>query len=439
MSSDVTPESASEGESSPGFPVKHFWVIASVIFAISVLKGLRLPNLWVATHMTFNYSQGFVRRGLIGELLWLLGGGRLYNYNFVVAWSYAFLVAVAVALALLLRKILRKDGVRVGFRLAILVFASSPATLFFVHMNGYYDHIGLLLVLLFIFFSPEDVARPRYRMFYLAGAICVFLAFIHETLIIMFLPTLLFVLASQTAAVLGRQEMKLKGKLVLAAHFVLTAAAGLIASVAINAVGTRSPETIKALQLSMEKVAKFPLRGDAFEALARPIRENLFSLMPGHWRQSEPQGYLIRSFIVVLPGLVFLIYYGLALIGRTSVPKMARLVMRISFLAACLAPLSLHFVGWDAARWDTICVICAFCCIASMKISFSVEAGGLALEKTRPSSRLGVTLALVVIALGIGSNNFLFDDVTVQFFPFDRQFDFLIQWIKNGFTYLPPR
>jgi hypothetical protein len=58
---------------------RHFAIVAWLVFAVSLLKGLRMPSSWSATHMTFNYSHGFIRRGLIGEVLRLVGGARPYN------------------------------------------------------------------------------------------------------------------------------------------------------------------------------------------------------------------------------------------------------------------------------------------------------------------------------------------------------------------------
>jgi hypothetical protein len=59
----------------------HISIIVAGVFAVSLLKGLRMPNLWSATHMTFNYTQGFIRRGLFGQVLRAVGGRGIYHYN----------------------------------------------------------------------------------------------------------------------------------------------------------------------------------------------------------------------------------------------------------------------------------------------------------------------------------------------------------------------
>src|SRR6185295_890583 len=90
---------------------RHILIVVATLFVLSLLKGVRMPNLWSATHLTFNYSHGFIRRGLVGELIRIVGrGGRLYNYYLFAAGSFALLVAVAAVLAHVVRRALRTDG-----------------------------------------------------------------------------------------------------------------------------------------------------------------------------------------------------------------------------------------------------------------------------------------------------------------------------------------
>ena len=58
---------------------RHFAIVAWLVFAVSLLKGLRMPSSWSATHMTFNYSQGFIRRGLVGEVIRLTEDKTSYS------------------------------------------------------------------------------------------------------------------------------------------------------------------------------------------------------------------------------------------------------------------------------------------------------------------------------------------------------------------------
>ena len=33
-----------------------------ILFLYSILRGIRFPNLWAATHFYFNYDPGFIKR-----------------------------------------------------------------------------------------------------------------------------------------------------------------------------------------------------------------------------------------------------------------------------------------------------------------------------------------------------------------------------------------
>jgi hypothetical protein len=94
---------------------KHFAVVAAIVFAVSLLKGLRMPNLWSATHMTFNYSQGFIRRGPFGEILRTVGGQHPYNYNRLALIAVLMFVAMAVTMVILIKRALATDPEDLGF------------------------------------------------------------------------------------------------------------------------------------------------------------------------------------------------------------------------------------------------------------------------------------------------------------------------------------
>ena len=69
-----------------------------------------------------------------------------------------------------------------------LVFAASPGMVFLAHEIGYLDYVGLIAVPLFITWA----ARTRIRGGFLRRVvISVVLALIHESMVIMFAPTML--------------------------------------------------------------------------------------------------------------------------------------------------------------------------------------------------------------------------------------------------------
>src|SRR5262245_20796248 len=62
-----------------------------VLVALSLLKGVRMPNRWAVTHYAFNYNIAFQKRGLFGEMLFLLLGKRSGSYLWLAAIAFVIL------------------------------------------------------------------------------------------------------------------------------------------------------------------------------------------------------------------------------------------------------------------------------------------------------------------------------------------------------------
>src|SRR3954471_8787288 len=103
-------------------PTRCFYLLAAVVFAVSLMKGLRMPNLWAASHMTFNYQQRFIRRALFGEVLLLVSGGRLSHYPSLLIIAVLLFTAVIVMVARMIRRAVRLDDGDLAFKAAILAF-----------------------------------------------------------------------------------------------------------------------------------------------------------------------------------------------------------------------------------------------------------------------------------------------------------------------------
>jgi hypothetical protein len=415
---------------------RHFAIVAWLVFAVSLLKGLRMPSSWSATHMTFNYSQGFIRRGLVGEVIRLVGGARPYNYNRLALVAIVLFVAVAVAMVLLVKRVLDTDPEDVGLKAAVLAFAASPGIVMLANAIGYLDYAGLLLVVGVILIAARS--KRRYLVFFLGTPVGVLLAFIHEAQVLMFAPTILFAMICHIAIQFRQGDISRRAKLLLVAN----AAVGFIAAfgtcAAIGIVGTKSPDAINALQASVGQVANFRLRGDAFATLCRPASEAAFKMMPSFWRDPENQTYLVLSMISAFPAIAFVIFYGMRLIGRLDLSKLTRTILAISFIAATLAPVGLNLIGWDSARWNAISLVACFCCVAILRLYFS--SNDCAEPSLRVESPLTLTLAAVAIVLGLCSSNytnFLFDGYRVQGYPFEEPVRSFVELVKGHFTFMP--
>jgi hypothetical protein len=411
---------------------RHAALIVALVFAVALLKGLRMPNLWAATHMTFNYSQGFIRRGLFGQLLVLVAGDGVYQYNRLALLAAILLVGTAVLMARLVRRLLVADGGDLGLQAAVLAFAASPGLVFIVHEIGYLDYVGFIAMLLFIPWAAGS--RRRYAIFYLALPISVLLALIHESMVVMFAPALLLAMVAHIIVQTRAEGAATRTVLAMSAHAALATGLAFATSTVVGLVGTREPAVIGRLQASIARQANFPLREDAFGALYRPVRDNLLSLMPWHWSHPAARTYLVTGLVVALPGLAFLIYYGVRLTGRLALGRGARLALATAFVGATLAPLSLNFVGWDSARWNAICFFDGFCGVATLRLFFP----GAGAER-RLGDSLTLSLGAVAVVCGLCSNyvDFLFDGYLVQWYPFIGQLDGALELLRGHFRFIP--
>ena len=341
-----------------------------------------MPNLWSATHMTFNYSQGFIRRGLFGQILRVVGGKRVYHYSTLALLAVILFVLAVLAMGRLTRRMLATDGGDRGLAAVTLAFAASPGVVFLAHEIGYLDYVGLVIVPLYIVWAARSARR--WAIFYVATALSVVLALIHESMMIMFAPTMWLVMACHIAVQIRTSAPPWRTRALLIGHAVAAAAVALVVSSVVGAIGTRSPARVMALRASIAERADFPLRGDGFEALYRPVRDNLLHLMPRHWSFQDNQRYLITGLVVSLPGLAALSVYGVRLIGRLALPRLTRAILRTLLLGATVAPLVLNLLGWDSARWNAICFVAAFNGVAALRLFFCAPAAAEPGRATTP-------------------------------------------------------
>lgn len=411
------------------------WV-AGVVLTLSLLKGLRMPNLWAATHFTFNYGEGFIRRGLVGEIARRLLGERAHDYDVFAIVAIVLFLATVGAFAWFLRRTLRAPGAAgdLGLRVAILAFAASPGITFFAHTIGYLDDVGLLVLLGLILYSTG--ARRRYALFHLSALAGVLLAFVHEGLVIMFVPTILFLLLCWFVRLQEQGAAGRGARWSLHVHTALATFAGIAASSVVSRVGTRDPATIFALQSSIGQRADFPLRLDAFQVLHHAVQGELLEVMPAYWRSPDHLAALQRGFVAIAPGLLFLVYYGLRCILRREAGWRTRALLATSYLGAVLAPVSLHLVGWDNNRWNAIAIIAAMCCIGVMRLHLArpAEAGQAGPWALSPGE---LTAGLCAVAVGLATTNDLFDGYAVQWFPFGHHLDAAKELFQSHFTWRP--
>ncbi|HEY8947066.1 MAG TPA: hypothetical protein VIM73_22635 [Polyangiaceae bacterium] len=387
---------------------RAFLCVLAVVFLLTLLKGIRLPNLYSAAHLALNYSQGFVRRGFLGELSRHVFGDLTFKYWFFVGWSFTILALIALALALIVRRVIRAEPREFGFKAAMLAFAASPGLVMFVHTVGYFDHIGFLATLCLLLWMPR--ARFRLLPFYVVVAVGCLLALVHEILIPMFGPVLFLAMLCHVVRQAPQQSFGMRAT--MGAHAVGAMLLVLVISTLASAVGVEDRARVIALQQFIAERVDYGLRPDLFEALYRSSERNLNWLMPAYWRIDPPWPLVQKSFLSILPSYAYLILYGVYTIVRYPFSKGLRTLIGLTFVGACLAPLTLNAVGWDWNRWNGIAVLASFSSVVTLKLFLY--------SPRRRSSLLVPILGVIATAIGLASDTVLFDNAKVQFFPFEQ-------------------
>jgi len=406
---------------------RPYGVLLATIFALTFFKGFRLPSLWPATHFAFNYSFGFIRRGLVGEVARRLFGDDIFKYSNFLGFAIGSMLLFGVVFGLALVRALRLAPNDWGFRLILLVFAASPALVFFVHMVGYFDYLGAIGVLgvLFLALRTEHRFVPSYVACVLGGL----LVLIHEGLTVMFVPSLFFVLLCHALRGSFKQPVSKGGWVALAAHGLLATLPFLVIAVLLSTWGTQDGPRVRALANFLQRHTDFPIRPDAVEVLTRSSAANMRAIVPQYWAQPWARQLAYINYIAVLPGLGLIVYYGVRSVRRIELPRALSWLLLAAF-AATVAPQLLNFVGWDWPRWNGISLLQALVCILSLRL--------LLPHAPPPELSMRVaTFGAVLVAIGLCSTAFLFDNYRVQLFPFDRQFEMILETLKGHYSLRP--
>lgn len=385
-----------------------------VLFFYSLLRGLRQPNLWAATHGLFNYDFGFTRRGLLGAMLKLADAPIVYTYAFFF-WLSAALLAANVALLLVLTAGYFR-GRSAAPAWATLVYFSGMGVVFMAHTIGYFDQAGLLLALVAL--SVSDF-RQRYAWVAIGLSL---LILVHETAFVTFGPVLFFILArdvSRAATPGGRRA-------------VAALAAWLILEVLFVGRSSLSASAAQDMYAVLQARADFPLRRDAFDVLTRSFADNVAATF-AMWHDVSFVAAFLQSAVVALPSIVFILGTALHVLAAGKRDRL----LAVGACVAGLSPLALHLVGWDCVRWNTLAITTSF--LVLLAVTRPVPTGS-----RQPEARgawgspalAGVAISLVVLNLATGVT--LFDNREVQSFPFRDHVGY-VRDVWTGRATFPPR
>jgi hypothetical protein len=385
----------------PSGPKNAAWYAAAwVTIVLSVLKGIRLPNRFASTHLYFNYSQGFVKRGLVGEIIHLVDAPFMYRFGFVCLVSFALLAVNVWLLWRVVRDLL--DCQDAALSCFALCFTTSLALVFLSHSVGYFDHVGLAMALITI-----RLRSVRTKMIFLlpAGALAIL---IHEGTFLLFLPVAYLSVLLSSGDEEGKRARPLLVGIVLF-HAALTFGVGKF--------GVLPGAALARMREALSQRVNFPLMDQPLDNVlaAKPLVREV------HGAASVITN--IDSLCIVLPALVTFIAFTLRTLNR------APWYLKGAAFAASVSPIAMHALGSDAARWDTIALVTSFLSAYLAYGWLRRSAGDL--EATWWNGSLYLPLLVTVIAVNASSTTFLFNGEHVKQFPFFEHRHHLVEWLRS--------
>ncbi len=191
---------------------KALSVIVIVIFLYELLhsymEGFRWPSDYVMTNHVISYRQGFLPRSLIGGIGYVLFRDKWYS------WKVLMPVIMFVSLLFCLWTIYLLVHSGYGFRQIYLfaitaAFAISPFAKYFLHLMGYYEMYGYVIVIGLIAVCKE---YSVFKTYVLPGICSFIILLISESNIFLVVPV---VFAISFLTLLDETDLKKTAKRLL--------------------------------------------------------------------------------------------------------------------------------------------------------------------------------------------------------------------------------
>jgi hypothetical protein len=161
-----------------------YFAVTGIFLLLVYFRSSEVLSSWKYTLWLVSYEYGFIKRGLVGELL------RFSNitpsYETITIISIALVLIVFVLLVLVFFRPITKTGNHLGLFLFFLVAITSPATLqSFNHDIGRFDSLGLF----FMFGALFSITRfPTSVSYWVVPILLILSILVHEASFFMFVP-----------------------------------------------------------------------------------------------------------------------------------------------------------------------------------------------------------------------------------------------------------
>jgi hypothetical protein len=371
----------------------------SLLFALAVsslllgiVSGLRWPNIWAMTHYLFDYSNGFTKRGLTGEILTYVLGSTI-SYGTLVVLSFAIFVLWVLMLFWRL-KVVAKIDYRMWLVAAVVLV--SPGFVFLVHYVGYLDHVGLVVVLA-CFLMPATRTGLFGRTL-LCGAMVI----THEAFYLMFFPVV--VLEFMIRAMLAGFRRQIAGTFLLV---------GVVAALTFVVGQSSLPSDQRAAYTShvADRAIDFQIRPDAVQTLFRDARDNI-RISSDIQRKILPWNLLLIGTIFFLPLPIGFVLASLHMVRRSLLPDHMKLYLRLAIGVSAFSPLLLNIVAWDTWRFFALTQFSAF--MVFLTIGTHLRMSAWPNSWTRPI----IYILLILVVMGATVNLHLLDSYNLAGPPY---------------------
>lgn len=325
-------------------PILSCLVMLGALVA-TVMRTIRWPNDWAEAHWLLDYRFGFVKRGLVGQILtWVTGLlGIPVSEGLIGGVALAICAGFCGLLLLLAYRIAKDASWSPAVVAAMVAFLTSPFLVMTGHVVGYYDHIFLPLGVLSVWLAL------RGKLW--AGAVVQAVTLlIHESCAALIYPV--FALACLLQAT-GRTEPAAKPPSLL--PLLLPVVMAVVMAIVLASPPAGFPQSYA------DHLKTFPFVQGGYDS----ITPSLLALSPGQawalatskWpglpslaeRMTQPSAYGL-----VLPAMIALL---------VSFAQRARLPASLESGAVAvvlLVPQALHFIAWDFERIWTYSILMAF-------------------------------------------------------------------------------
>ena len=377
-------------------------LVSAAILAISVLKGIRYPSPWAYTHYLFNYNFGFTKRALIGTFINYLGVPYLKSYGFFLIFSTVLLFTNIFLIYLFMRDLITSNNkLLVG---GAIIFASSLAVVYLANSNGYFEHIGLLTILIAMrvkgFYKKLLFLVPLFAIALLA----------HEANFIIFFPAIFISLLLDIIPGNGLKKL---------------IALGIFSAVTVMLVFFIGNSTISrgmANKMYRETITEIKditrINTNTFEVLSSGVDDS-FALMQKNWTNKDFPQNTLNYFLATLPAMLTLIYLMVMILKKSNASK---LLIILSILAS-VSPLVLNFLASDMNRWNTLAITTSFLVLCTVFTSNKSAVADLPVDV--------YPILIFVLFLNATTTIFMFGGYTVRQFPFLEHQNFILGVIRG--------